>query len=563
MEGRATVIGPDDLAMDPKEGLALVGASGAPISEAAQRELIARTEGWPAGIQLAVLAARSASPIPVVEFSGRDRNVAEYFREQVTAWLPDELRDFLVQTAVLTRMCGSICDFVLDRTDSGSVLEELAVSGNAFIQPLDNERCWYRYHELFRDALRAELDARDSSAGGRLLARASEWCEEAGDIDAALRYAVEGLDFDRATALASAYAFALAGQGRNATVGQWLELIGAERIDASATLSLVSAWHVIGTGDTALLDRRVAALDEGGASLEDHPNQPELEAAVAAVRLVAELGDLSEMNALADKVRALGRTGNPWWPVATMKGGVALAEGGDPVTAGRLLVDAERASAGQPHVAAEALAFCALLAIQADSWHEAEAQAVRSHRLVVEHDLENYTPMALPHAVMALVDAHSGRHEDAESEVRLARRLLARFGSHAPRESTLGLCCVAWAHELLGDSAGARAIMREVEPRVPLVADAPMVSDLVARVYDLVRASGGDDRSGAAPHLTAAELRVLEYLPSHRTLQEIGDALFVSRSTTKTHTLAIYRKLGVTRRGEAVERAYEFGLIER
>lgn len=565
VDDRLVEIGSSELAMDPAEAAELLEASGAPFDEAEQLEVVARTEGWPAGLQLAVLAASAPTPAAAKDFSGRDRGVAEYFQEQVTAWLPDEFAEFLLRTSVLRRMSGSLCDFILERTDSGRALEDLVASDNAFVQPLDRERCWYRYHELFRDALRAELDARDSSAAPQLLRRASQWCEQTGDIDAAVRYAFDSDDFERAAGLAFGYVFAMAGQGRNRTVGHWLELFGDERVGASATLSLVSAWHAVGTGDAELLDQRMSALEDGGAFLDVPPDRRTFEAAVAAVRLVTDRGDLSEIGAWADEVRAVGSAGNPWWPVATLKAGIAHAEGGDPSGARPLVVDAERAAVGQPHVAAVSAAWLAILEIDAGMWGRAAVCAARARRLVAEQNLQNYTPMALTYAVMGLVDAHARHRDDALSEFQMARRLFARFDSYAPRELALGLCCAAWTLTLLGEPVAARELVAETEATAARVTEAVMVTEWLSRVRELSTASSDTTARGVlGPEmLTPAELRVIEHLPSHRTLHEIGQVLYISRSTVKTHTLRIYRKLGVTRRGDAVEKGYELGLLER
>src|SRR5262249_38490537 len=133
---------------------------------------------------------------------------------------PSKLR-FLTRVSVLDRMCGGLCDAVLETRRSALTLEELA-SSNLFVVPLDHERRWYRLHHLFREMLREELERREPGVVRELSTRAAEWCENQGDIESAIEYTHQSDDFERLARLVSANVMPTFWSGRIATLGRWL-----------------------------------------------------------------------------------------------------------------------------------------------------------------------------------------------------------------------------------------------------------------------------------------------------------------------------------------------------
>ena len=189
-------------------------------------QLLDRTEGWPVGLYLAALAlkaggSRERAGVP---FSGDDRLMAEYLRTELLAHLSDAEVSFLTRTSVLDRMSGQLCDAVLDRTGSDAVLESLAHS-NLLLVALDRNGEWYRYHHLFRDLLRAELQRREPELVGALHVRAAEWCEANRMPELAIDHAQTGFDVDRVNRLMLLNAQKAFAAGRRETVRRWLGVV--------------------------------------------------------------------------------------------------------------------------------------------------------------------------------------------------------------------------------------------------------------------------------------------------------------------------------------------------
>jgi LuxR family transcriptional regulator, maltose regulon positive regulatory protein len=157
-EGKILEIGPGDLALTVSEASLLLRNADVALGQDDLAELHRRTEGWAAGLYLAALYLREGGPLGAAGFSfgGDDRLVSEYLESEFLERISRKQRVFLTRTAVLERMCGPLCDAVLEQSGSTGVLAELAGS-NLLLVPLDRHGDWYRYHHLFRDMLLAEL----------------------------------------------------------------------------------------------------------------------------------------------------------------------------------------------------------------------------------------------------------------------------------------------------------------------------------------------------------------------------------------------------------------------
>ena len=161
-----------------------------------------RTEGWIAGLQLAALSMRGQQDVPgfIRAFAGDHRYIVDYLVAEVLQRQPEPLRSFLLQTAILDRLNGPLCDAVTT-LEGGSARLEALVRGNFFVVPLDDQRHWYRYHHLFADVLRMHLMAEQPDQVSALHRRASEWYEHNGSAADAIRHALAAEDFERAAAL--------------------------------------------------------------------------------------------------------------------------------------------------------------------------------------------------------------------------------------------------------------------------------------------------------------------------------------------------------------------------
>jgi len=566
LEQRVTELGPVELAMTENEADALLRAAGVELSPGELSDLFQQTEGWPAGLALAALAVRE-SHTPgqsVASFAGDHRLVAEYLHDELLATLPEDVSRFLTRASVLPRLSGPLCDAVLEITGSGQMLERLTRSKNLFVIPLDESGRWYRFHHLFADLLRAELHAQDPATERALHRRASALAEEQGDTDGAIRHAVAGGATRRAAHLVLSNCVRFSGRGRHATVELWLDLFDEAAVRAEPGLALAKALQLLGIGDIDVVEYWIDVSEEATRGLRAQHRQS-MQVAVAAVRALTCAAGLGQMAAFTDVVRAAGRDDNPWWGLATMLQGVATLLMGDTDAARGLLREAESATTDLPQVHAVCLAQLALAATRVDDWPEATRLVGRSRQEIDENQLNEYVPVVPAYAISALVQAQAGDVDAARRDAQQARHLLSIHRNIVARTSLQAYCLLARADLLIGDPVAARTMADEaalVLPDEPLavmaVEDLRHVQDALAPLESQLSESPEMSPSS----LTTAELRVLEFLPTHLSLKEIGDKLFVSRNTVKSQAIATYRKLGVSSRGEAVTTARALGLIE-
>ncbi len=186
-------------------------------------KLTARTEGWPAALRLAaIIVGTQGDRGGVVEaFAGSTRQVADYLATEVLQSVGPDLRAFLLQTSVLPRLCGPLCDTVTGRSDSAAILRDLSQAG-LFIDPVGLDGRWYRYHQLFAEALGLELEVEAPQRVPDLHARASAWFEREGDLESAIEHAIVARDPALAGRLILFQLRALRGAGHLATVERWL-----------------------------------------------------------------------------------------------------------------------------------------------------------------------------------------------------------------------------------------------------------------------------------------------------------------------------------------------------
>jgi LuxR family transcriptional regulator, maltose regulon positive regulatory protein len=256
--GLLTEIHTVDLRFTPDEAARfLTEVMQLPLSAAEIAALEARTEGWITGLHLAALAMRSRGDLAgfIRAFTGSNRLILEYLAEEVLARQPGHVQTFLLQTSILDRMCGSLCDAVLglETAEHSSVatskptniqiaysqliLAELERS-NLFIVPLDDEQGWYRYHPLFVEALRHRLgNGATQQEATALHRRASRWFERQGLAPEALHHALAAEDWDRAVGLIEQQGLSIAEGGDEDIAGSWLAALPKHVVDAHPTLT--------------------------------------------------------------------------------------------------------------------------------------------------------------------------------------------------------------------------------------------------------------------------------------------------------------------------------------
>lgn len=217
-----------------------------------------RTEGWIAGLQLAALSMRGREDVSgfIRAFAGDNRYILDYLVEEVLHRQPERVRGFLLQTSILDRLSGPLCDAITGQEESNALLEALE-RGNLFVVPLDDKRRWFRYHHLFADVLQARLTVEQPGHAPALHRQASEWYEQNGLPSEAIRHALAAEDFGRAASLVELAALEMLGSGREDTLFGWLEALPDELVRFRPVLSVYYAFTLFGRGGFEAVEARL------------------------------------------------------------------------------------------------------------------------------------------------------------------------------------------------------------------------------------------------------------------------------------------------------------------
>jgi LuxR family maltose regulon positive regulatory protein len=208
-----------------------------------------RTEGWAAGMQLAALSLQGRKdPSDFIKgFTGDNRYIADYLTEEVLSRQPENLRNFLLQSSILKRLCGPLCDAVTDQENSQQVLNSLE-KANLFVIPLDDERCWYRYHHLFADLLEQRLRMNQGDRVSEFHRRASQWFAQNGFKNEAVDHALIAQDNDYAAQLIEEIAEIDWDRARESQLLRWFKKLPDKNIDANPKLCIFYARELFKSG---------------------------------------------------------------------------------------------------------------------------------------------------------------------------------------------------------------------------------------------------------------------------------------------------------------------------
>jgi LuxR family maltose regulon positive regulatory protein len=259
--GQLTELRAIDLRFTPAEAAEFLNrVMGLNLSAEDIAALETRTEGWIAGLQLAALSMQGRSDTAgfIQAFTGSHRFVLDYLVEEVLQRQPEGIHSFLLKTAILDRLCGSLCDAVTGREDGKGMLETLE-RGNLFIIPLDDQRQWYRYHPLFAEVLQARLLDEQPDQVFSLHRRASEWYEHNGSAADAIRHALAAKDFERAAILVELAVPKMRRNRQEATVTElgWLKALPDELVHFRPVLSVDYAYALFGSGELEAVEARL------------------------------------------------------------------------------------------------------------------------------------------------------------------------------------------------------------------------------------------------------------------------------------------------------------------
>jgi LuxR family maltose regulon positive regulatory protein len=560
-QGRIVEVGAEDLAMSPREASWLLAGAGVEPDAASTSELVQRTEGWPTGLYIAALAIRAGTRQSEAgfTFTGDDRFMGDYLRSELLDRVSDSEVSFLTRTAVLDRMCGSLCDAILGATDSGRVLEQLE-SRNLLVIPLDRRREWYRYHHLFRELLQAELRRREPDLVHDLRVRAAAWYEANAMPEAAIEHAQAAGDSDRVGRLVLEHAQPTWASGRVKTVLRWMEWL---RAATSAEHYRAIAVH--GSLIFALLGQpgaaeRWAAAAERGSSSGTLPDGSTMAGTLAYLRAILCRDGIDEMRRDAQIAWEGLSPASPYRATMLHTEGISYLVQGDHETADPILVhafDVATAANALP-LAALILAERCIVAAQRDRWTEVTTLAQRAVALVEAGRFEDYWTSALVYAWAARDALHRKDIPMARYYVGRAARLRPLLTYALPVVSVQALLEIARSYMALGDPGGAAAVLRQVhdilQQRPDLGVIPSQAEELQSTLAEIKAVAVG------ASSLTAAELRLLPLLSTHLSFREMGERLHVSTNTVKTQAYSVYRKLGVSSRSGAVTRMHELGL---
>ncbi len=307
-QNQVTELRGQELLFASAEVEAFVHAMGLPLGSEAIRLLEERTEGWIAGVQLATLALRAHTDATRVLRTTRvsQRFLLDYVREEVLMPQPPEMQRFLLQTSVLERLTGPLCESVTGESGGQRKLVAL-LQGNLFVSALDDTETWYRYHPLFAEALRTLLQQQEPARMPELYRRAGRWYEQQGWGEDACEYALLSGDLPHAASLLEELVPFLVEQGKLVRLSRWLDRLPKALIAASVSLSLALIWtqplRTAEPRDPERVIKQLTALVEAHAQ-DDPAFQAALQRELAlhqAARALAQ-GDIPQVLARAAEV---------------------------------------------------------------------------------------------------------------------------------------------------------------------------------------------------------------------------------------------------------------------
>ena len=560
-EGRVLEIGAGDLVLSRQEAALLLRSAEVTLGEDDVAALHQRTEGWPVGLYLAALYLRKGGPLgtAAVSFGGADRLVSEYMESEFLERIAQRHRAFLTRTAVLERICGPLCEAVLELPGSAATLADLARS-NLLLVPLDRRGQWYRYHHLFRDMLLAELERLEPELMPALRRRAAGWCLRNDLPEEALEYSIAAGDVDTVAHLAQSLWLPTDRQGRVTTLQRWFRWL--DERGGIAGHPMVAVWAAMLAADTgrpAEAERWADTVDRWQYEDSAQPRDPYAEAWAAVIRATLCRRGVEQMRADADEAARKLAAANIVAPVGALCQGVACILSGDLAGGEAFLADMVTVAeeVGAHETLALALSERSLLAMARGDWSRAETFAGQAGTALRRIGLEHL----LVCAVQARAAWHRGDVPAARQLLLSAQRLRPVATYAIPHLAVQARIELSRIHLALGDLAGARTLMREIDG---VLERRPDLGTLVCEAQAL-RTQLSEDQAPSVPgasSLTSAELRVLPMLATHLSFPEIGADLFLSPHTVKSQAISIYRKLGASSRSQAVARSRELGLLE-
>ena len=542
----------------------VAGAAGIELSEPDLADLVGRTEGWPAGVYLAALALREhPSPSAFIrQFTGDSRFVVDFLAEEVLSHQPAGIRQFLVRTSTLSRFCAPLCDAVVGSADAAEIIDILERE-NLFVVPLDDTRQWFRYHHLFAQVLRSELARTEPEIVPVLHERASDWLRRSGLADEAISHAQAVGDVAEVVNLIADNWYAYVASGQVATVRGWLNSLGDATVTAHPVAAHCGAWAAALSGDRESLRRWLPIIE---AAEHDGPlpdGLRSLRSSAALLKGTFGFEGIGPMrDAAAEAIVLELDPASPWHALARATYAAALYWSGDLDAAAAEADRALSASASIGIIRMLAFSILSLVAVDQAKLTRAEQLARSARDILADADsgLAGAPQSSLAYTAVGAVFAQRGLLTEARQEFERAlqvRRSQSGISPWATVEVLIRLSPV-----LFGTGDRQEAVALAQEARLLLTSAPDGAGPQLARLDRLERRLAG--RPQGVPTggpLTEREVTVLRLLRGTLSVREIGQELSVSQNTIKTHTKAIYRKLGVSTRHDAIARSRDIDIL--
>ncbi len=563
--GELAELGMSDLRLTPDEAKSVLQTvSGTELDPGDLRILVDRTEGWPGGIYLAGLSLRER-PDPaefIRQFTGSNRYIEDFLAEEVLNRQPDRVRRFLLHTAILGRLTAPLCEAVTGATSAHEIMDTLERE-NVFLVALDDRRQWFRYHRLFAEALRSQLERAEPGLAPVLHRRACAWHRDQGLAGEAIRHALAAGDTAAAVGLISHHWLEYLDAGRTGSVRAWLQALSEEDIRANPLAAHCAAWTAALSGDREDFMRWLPVVEAAAGPGPLPDGMRSFQSSAALLNGTFGYRGLARMKESAARAVALERDEeSPWYALARTALGVALYWHGDLPAASQRLQEAVRCQASIALVRLTGASFLTLVALEQGRLGQAAEMARVARKILADRhrDLGETPQGALAQLATGAVLASQGKLAPARDKLEQALAARRRSPGLSPWPALEILLRLAPVQQDLGNAGGATACLGEARDLLAAFPDGSQAqSERLRRLERRLRA--GLQRDSFPGRLTGREEAVLRSLRGSLSLREIGQEMYVSANTVKSHTRAIYRKLGVSSRRDAVQRGRELGIL--
>ena len=559
VSGDALELGAGDLALDADGAQQIFEHEHVSLTPELAAEVTERAEGWPAGLYLAALAAKQNHG-QVRAITGDDRYVADYLSHEAFIRQPKTIQRFLRRTAVLEQLCGPLCEAVLGSSAAAVQLRRLEAH-SLFLTSLDSQRQWYRYHTLYREFLLGELRRTEPGIIMTLHRRAADWYESSGYPELALeQLLLIDDDPDRAVRLTAKLARPTYVAGQLSTVQRWYRTIGDVNIARYPPLAVLRCWEGVLTGDTAKAETWAAVVDAVSFDGEPATGAASFDSARALLRAGLCASGPEQMMADAAFSLAQEPAWSPWRDTALWLLAESHLLAGRPDEAREAFGAASTAAAGMSSW--DTIPLCeaqvAWLAMDHGEWDQAAGRLDIALGTIDAQRLHGYVSSLTTFAGAARLSLHQGDVKEARRQLTRAMRARPSATYLLPYHAARLRLQLARVYLALAEQATVHQLLREIDE---IASRRPALGTLIDEVQDFRDGLASRAAPNGVVPLTPAELRVLPYLPTHLTADKIAERLFLSGHTVKTEIKAVYRKLGVSSRNDAVQRATEIGLL--